>query len=74
MNKRVFQTMAKNGDRKQFNRTVEELEMLVLKQYGVEAADLLPIARELREPTLPEPQELASDASKLKGEGSGPVR
>ena len=66
MNNRVFQTMAENGDRKQFNRTVEELEMLVLKQYGVEAADMLPIVRDLREPTLPKPEEIASDASKLK--------
>ena len=66
MNNRVFQTMAENGDRKQFNRTVEELEMLVLKQYGVEASDLLPIVRELTEPTLDEPQDIADDTSKLK--------
>ena len=40
--------------------------MVVLKQYGVEAADLLPIVREFREPVLPEPTDIAIDASRLK--------
>ena len=47
MNHHVFQTMAEHGNRKQFNRTMEELEMFVLKTRGFEAADMLPLVRDL---------------------------